>query len=119
VKKLSDKFTKKFDLIGIEEKVSSPFLSFLLFPSLSQAKERFSNWIIEIAIQEMRDRRQSGIEERAREIRRKEFEIITNYGARNTRYLPFLPYSHPYNPRSLSPFSAGGRLSRMLLMIAS
>lgn len=34
----------------------------------------------------MRDKRQSGIEERAKDVRRKEFDIITKYGARNTRW---------------------------------
>lgn len=69
VKKLSDRFTKKYDLIGIEDKV----------------KVEFAKFVVDSAIQDMRDKRKNGIEERAKEIKRREFEIITKYGARNTR----------------------------------
>lgn len=70
VKKLSDRFTKKYDLNGVDEK----------------AAEKFGVFVIERAIEDMREKRQSGIEERAKDIRRKEFEMITKYGARNTRW---------------------------------
>mmetsp|Transcript_5083 Transcript_5083/g.7771 ORF Transcript_5083/g.7771 Transcript_5083/m.7771 type:complete len:555 (+) Transcript_5083:155-1819(+) len=69
-KKLSQKFTKKYDLEDIEERTD----------------KLFAEVTIEKAIAEMRESRKESEEERLKDIKRKEFDIATKYGSRNTRW---------------------------------